>query len=82
LEKEYANEIKQFLSCKDSHLYVMDDVPIAFAVTDIFLSLSLCATNGHFDALTNLMSFEKPALKWGEELFRYYKEKSIEITRQ
>jgi predicted transcriptional regulator len=82
LEKEYASEINQFLSCKESHLYVMDDAPIAFAVTDNFLSLSLCSTNGYFDALTNLMSFEKPALKWGEELFQYYKEKSVEIVRQ
>jgi len=81
VEKEYAREIGQFLSCKDSHLYVIDDLPIAFAVTDVFFSISLCSTNGHFDALTNLMSFEKPALKWGEELFDYYKENSIEISR-
>jgi predicted transcriptional regulator len=80
VEKEYPREMSQFLTCKDSHLYVIDNVPIAFAVTDVFLSLSLCSNNGQFDALMTLMSFEKSALKWGEELFEFYKEKSTEIA--
>lgn len=79
LKAEYANEIKTYLEYDNAKLFVIEDARFAFAVTDTFVSMSLYHKNGYFDPMTNLMSFEKSALKWGEELFDQYLKRSTEI---
>ena len=49
------------------------------AVTDLFLSLSLFFKNGTFDPRSDLVGFDSSAIKWGEDLFKHYKDNSIEI---
>ncbi|KCZ71774.1 putative transcriptional regulator [Candidatus Methanoperedens nitroreducens] len=79
VKNEYRDDLQRFLECNNTSLYVLDDISLAFVVTDIFLSLSLFYKNGIFDAQRDLISFDESALKWGEELFNYYKEHSKEI---
>lgn len=79
IEKEYAETLQAYLKCDNAKLCVIDDARLAFAVTDKFVSISLYHKNGNFDALTNLISFERSAIAWGEELFEYYMQKSVEI---
>ncbi|CAJ36645.1 helix-turn-helix transcriptional regulator [Methanocella arvoryzae] len=78
LEKEYADALEAYLEHDNARLYVTDDARLAFAVTDTFTTLSLCK-NGAFDVSTSLMSFGPPAIRWGEELFEHYRQKSREI---
>jgi predicted transcriptional regulator len=79
IKDEYHIESGQFVALDNAHMYTIKDAGLAFAVTDVFLSISLHTKRGPFDALTNLMSFEKSALKWGDELFEYYRERSTEL---
>lgn len=82
VEKDYADALQAYLKLDNARLYVTDDIRLAFAVTDTFASISIHHKNGDFDASTNLMSFEKTALGWGEELFEYYRQTAKEIKSQ
>ncbi len=80
VKKDHGDNLQRFLDCNNASLYVLDeDIKLAFVVTNKFLSLSLFFKNGTFDAHRDLISFDKSALKWGEELFKYYEERSEEI---
>ncbi|WP_231582984.1 transcriptional regulator FilR1 domain-containing protein [Methanosarcina sp. MTP4] len=48
-------------------------------VTDRFTSLSLFYKNGTFDPRNDLVGFDALAIKWGDDLFKHYKENSVEI---
>lgn len=80
VKNEYEDTLRRFLDFNGTSLYILDeDIKLAFVVTNNFLSLSLFFKNGTFDARRDLISFDKSALKWGEELFNYCKERSEEI---
>jgi predicted transcriptional regulator len=80
VKKDHGDNLQRFLDCNNASLYVLDeDIRLAFVVTNNFLSLSLFFKNGTFDAHRDLISFDKSALKWGEELFKFYEERSEEI---
>ncbi|GFO97374.1 ArsR family transcriptional regulator [groundwater metagenome] len=80
VKKEYEDTLQRFLDYNNTSLYILNgDIKLAFVVTNEFLSLSLFFRNGTFDAHRDLISFDKSALKWGDELFKYYKERSEEI---
>ncbi len=81
VKKDYSKELLMFLSLDNARLFTIKEAKIACVVTDTFTSFSLHNRSGEFDLLTNLMSFEPSAIKWGEELFEYYREKSKEIDR-
>lgn len=77
---EYGQILQNFLKYHNTSLYVInDDIKIAFVTTDTFLSLSLFFNNGTFDSNNDLISYDKSALKWGEDIFNYYKILSHEI---
>ncbi|VVB91161.1 Methanogenesis regulatory protein FilR1 [uncultured archaeon] len=78
IEKEYNDMLVRGLSFKNGSLYISDeDIKLSCAITDVFLSISLFFKNGVFDSSKDLVSFDKPALLWGEELFNYFKERSV-----
>ncbi len=79
IKSEHSTEIGEFLKYKHTSLHVYDNATIAFVVTDRFLSLSLFFKNGTFDTRNDLMGFDSSSIKWGEDLFKHYKENSIEI---
>lgn len=79
LKSEYSTEIEEYLEYKNTSFYVYDNARVAFIVTDRFASLSLFYKNGTFDPRNDLVGFDTPAIKWGEDLFKHYKENSIEI---
>jgi len=78
IEKDHMNALQSYLKCDDAKMHTIKDSRLAFVVTDSFISISLYK-NGTIDASTNLISFEASAIKWGMELFEYYKLKSKEI---
>ncbi len=79
IKSEYSTEIEEFLKFNHTSFHVYDNAKIAFVVTDRFLSLSLFFKNGTYDPRNDLIGFDLPSIKWGEDLFKYYKENSIEI---
>ncbi|MCQ1536562.1 winged helix-turn-helix domain-containing protein [Methanosarcina sp. KYL-1] len=78
---EYKEEIKNLLNSEDSSFLVYDGniKPMSMTVTDKVFFLSLLDKKGR---LTNrvLMASGPGALRWGEELFMYYKERSRKLS--
>ena len=78
---EYKKEIRRMFSTGNSNLFVYegDTVPMLMTVTDKVFFLSLLDKKGRS---TNrvLMASKARALKWGEELFLYYKERSGQLS--
>ena len=74
---EYKKEIQLFLNCENSHFFVSDGKkkPMMLIVTDKIFALSLLDKCGRVDR-NYIVSFELSALKWGKELFEYYKKNS------
>ena len=54
------------------------DIPAIIAVSDKIMILGLFNENGRFDR-QYIMSLEPGAIKWGEELFKYYMEMTEDI---
>lgn len=79
IKSEHNAEIEEFLKFKNTSFHVYDNAKVAFVVTDRFLSLSLFFKNGTFDPRNDLIGFDSASIKWGEDLFKHYKENSIEI---
>lgn len=79
IKSEYSAEIEEFLKLKQTSLHVYDNAKIAFVVTDRFLSLSLFFKNGTYDPRNDLIGLDSSSIKWGEDLFKNYRENSIEI---
>ncbi|HIH75387.1 MAG TPA: winged helix-turn-helix domain-containing protein [Methanosarcina sp.] len=77
---EYKKEVQHFLDCENSHFFVSDveKKPMMLIVTDKIFALSLLDKHGRIDR-HYVVSFEPGALKWGEELFEYYKKNSRPI---
>ncbi len=56
-----------------------EEIEVGFAVTDFFISIRLFMNDGTYDFYKNILSFEKSALRWGEDMFRYYEKRSKRI---
>ena len=81
VREEYNTELRAFLNMETSHFYVCrENLELSHVVTDRFLSLTLPFHDGTFDHKEDVMCFRPPALKWGKELFDYYRDRSEEIT--
>lgn len=81
LVADYREEVKEFLDMENTCLFVCDSkIELASSiVTDRFISLSMISKDGRYYN-HEMVSFEKSALSWGQELFNYYKEMSEKIT--
>ena len=79
VKNEHGAEIEEFVKYRHTSFHVYDNAKVSFAVTDSFLSLSIFFKNGTFDTRNDLVGFDSYSIKWGEDLFKHYKENSIEI---
>lgn len=70
---DFPEEFRCFLSHENMRISIRSGYigPLTLVVTDTFMALWLFDKNGRFDG-TTLISYEKSALKWGQELFTYY----------
>jgi predicted transcriptional regulator len=57
-------------------LRVDEDIKIAFTVTEKFLNFGLFLNDGLYDATMSLVTYDKEAIMWGEELYDYYLKKA------
>lgn len=77
---EHREKLELYMNAPNTELYVIDDVKLAFVVTDVFFSMSLFFNPDTYDPRDDLIGYEEPALKWGSDLFDYYMERSRKIT--
>lgn len=81
MRTEFRPEVEQFLSLDNTRGYVYEqEMLLSSAVTNCFLSLGLFYKNGTYDHVNDILCFEPEALRWGEDLFTYYRGMSREIT--
>jgi predicted transcriptional regulator len=80
LKINYSKELRTFLKNEDAELYVIQDsLKVSHIVTNDCIFLSLCYNNGKFDLQGDLISFDKSSIKWGMDLYNYYKRNSIKV---
>lgn len=77
---EHREKLEFYLSSPYTELFVIDDIKIAFVVTDIFFSMSLFFTPDSYDPKDDLVGYDNAALKWGNDLFEHYKEMARKVT--
>ncbi|MGB9940968.1 helix-turn-helix transcriptional regulator [Methanosarcina sp.] len=81
LISDYTTDAEKFLNLENTRLFVCDHkIELASSiVTDRFVSLSMISKEGRYYN-HEMVSFEKSALAWGQELFDYYKDMSEQVT--
>lgn len=77
---EHCEKLEYYLNASNTELFVLDDIKVAFVVTDIFFSMSLFFNPDTYDPRTDLVGYDRSSLKWGSELFDHYKAMSRQIT--
>ena len=81
-EEDFKKEGEKFLNMDNTDLFILDkkgmDIPAAIISTDRIMILGLFTESGKFDS-QYVISSDRKAIKWGEDLFRYYRDMSREI---
>ncbi len=78
LKEYYSNEFQSFIK-NGGRIYVNDEVRMTVIVTERALCLGMFLKNGKYDTECGLLSFDSGAIKWGFEIFRYFKERAREV---
>ncbi|RLF46956.1 MAG: hypothetical protein DRN29_03780 [Thermoplasmata archaeon] len=82
-QSKYKKRLIGLLERDNFSLYLSEkEIKLAFTVTDFVLSFALYFTDGNFDNSQDLISYEEEAIKWGRELFEYYKSKAKPISAE
>lgn len=80
--EDFKEEGKEFLGMENTSLYILEkkevEIPALIAAATQIMSLGLFNENGRFDR-QYMISFEQQAIKWGKDLFEYYRDMSREI---
>ncbi len=80
VSENYTDLLIEYLKCRTASLYVSkENLKFSFAVSDTNLSLSLFYNSGIFDSKHDITSREASALRWGDQIFTYYKKQSEKI---
>jgi len=63
-------------------IYLKEDLKVALTVTDKNFSLGLFKKNGDYDDNMDLISVNKEAIEWGEQLYKYHLKNSTRADQQ
>lgn len=82
LKKDFRNELDSYLAKENRRLFVCaDEIKIAMLTkTEHFMMADFLTWKGAYDQ-ESIISFEHGALKWAEDLIRYYRTQAQEIKR-
>ena len=77
----YASNMQGLSGYSNFSVWVTGErLRVGLTVTDRYLSLGLFKKDSHtYDSSTDLFSSDLRAIEWGEDLFRYYKERSARL---
>jgi predicted transcriptional regulator len=82
IRKDCYNLIFEALEHENAHLSVYDNaMRFSSIVTEKNLSLELFTKNGLYDSKRDLISNDPMALKWGEEIFSFFSERSHSVKK-
>lgn len=80
--EDFQTEGEEFLKMENTKLFILKskgiEIPAVVASTDKVMVLGLFNENGRFDR-QYIVSPNQRAIKWGEDLFEYYKNMSQEV---
>ena len=80
VKKEYEVELSKFIELENGQLFISNEIiRLASAVMDNFFSMSLFFKKGGYDSQRELISSDKTAIKWGEELFYHFTANSKKV---
>ncbi len=68
------DSLAPYFSSGSLALYRCEDMKVALTVTDTFVSVGLFMIDGVYDSSADLVSSSPDAIRWGRDLFEYYKE--------
>jgi len=81
IKREFEDILRKSFKFGNASFYVCSrEIELSYLVTDTFLSLTLPFSDGSFDYQRDVLCFDPAALKWGEDLFAYYRDISNKIT--
>ena len=81
LKKEFGANLREFFTFGSTSFYVCPEkIEFTHVVTDRFLSLTLPFLDGTYDPGQHIFCFDSAAIRWGEDLFAYYRDRSEKIT--
>ena len=79
--KTCQHKFKKMISESNFRLWMIDeDVKVAFTVTDSALSFGLFSNDGRYDMGTDLVAYNDDAIRWGRDLFEYYRMRAREVN--
>ncbi|MCZ7355339.1 MAG: winged helix-turn-helix domain-containing protein [Candidatus Methanoperedens sp.] len=83
MKEDYSAELEKGLEYNNVQVMVFNEkIEFTFTVTDLFLSMRLFFNNGTYDFYNNIISYEKSALEWGNDLFKYFEKRSKKVDPQ
>lgn len=83
IKEKHKAELVKVLGYKNAQVMICNEkIAVAFTVTDFFFSMRLFLKDGTYDFYKNIISNEKSALTWGEDLFSYYENHSERVKLQ
>ena len=81
IKKEYHTMLLKGLQHENARLYICDEaIRFAYIVTDRYFSMGLSMKNGVFDSMRDIVSNEALAVRYGKDLFSYYRAKSHRVN--
>ncbi len=79
-KREADEELRKKVEERNLEIWLIDEVKIAMTVTESFVSIGLFNLDGTYDFSQDLIGYEEEAIKWGGELFEYYKSRAKEVS--
>jgi predicted transcriptional regulator len=80
VKSKYRDSLEEWINLENANLYVSkEDIKFSFVVTDSYFSISLFYNSGMFDSKNDVTSSAASALKWGERIFTYFRDRSEKI---
>lgn len=76
LDPDSMLHLADLISQDKFKIWTIEDVKVAFTVTDKFISLGLYSKSGEYDNTRDLVSDHPDAIEWGNILFEYYRDKA------
>ncbi len=73
-----GEELRQYLA-NGGKIYRNDDVRLTVIVTERALCMGFFLRNGKYDTESGLLSFDESAIRWGFDLYNYFKKNALPV---
>ena len=77
--EEGKKDLEELILTRNLTLWILNDVKVAFTITNKSMVLGLFLINDMYDSSRLLVSDDKDSINWGNKLFEYYRKKSKKL---